>query len=361
MKTKTTMKIKMLIRERCSLLTSTCLIIGLMTGFVSSTFGQNLKAHWTLDELNGPTYADSSTNLCTLYQDPNTAAALVEPGLVGNSQWLNWQPVPGTSTRLFATNSALQNDSFGFSFWIQPVYLNDYDNFMLKEEAYDPNSPSYAQQSWQVHMIGNNGSGAAPIEFIVRGTGGQFYGVVTSITNLTLYTGSTNWIHVAGGYDAVGGTLTIYVNGQMNQSVGIPGADNSDGSPLSIGTAKNGPNNYVAFAAGVYIDDVQMYDSPLSTNDVAFIEAYPGSVLNSINIQSFNYSSVSGTANLTFSSESTQGYTVRASTSLTGSYLPVTSITATSVSTTVALSKSLLDGVFGPSPRPQLFYKVSSP
>jgi hypothetical protein len=332
-----------------------------MTSLAGSALAQNLKAHWTLDELTGPTYADSGTNKCTLYQDTNTAPALVEPGLVGNAQWLNYQPIPGTSTRLFATNSVLQNDSFGFSFWIQPVYLNDYDNFMLKEEAYDPNSPSYAEQSWQVHMLGNNGSGVAPIEFIVRGAGGQFYGVVQSATNLTLYTGSTNWIHIAGGYDAVGGILTLYVNGQMSQDYGSPGADNSDGSPLSIGTAKNGPNNYVAFAAGVYIDDVQMYDAPLSTNDVQYIEAYPGSVLDTISIQNFSYSGSSGAANLTFSSESQNGYTVRASTSLSGPYLAITSITATNITTTVTLPKSVLDGVFGSSARPQLFYKVSTP
>ncbi len=147
----------------------------------------------------------------------------------------------------------------------------------------------------------------------------------------------------------------------MSQSFGAPGADNSDGSPLSIGPAKNGPNNYVAFAAGVYIDDVQMYDAPLSTNDVAFIEAYPGSVLNTINIQNFSYSGSSGNANLTFSSESQDGYTVRAGTNVNGPYLAVTSVTATNVSTTVTLSKSQLDAVFGSSPRPQLFYKVSTP
>jgi len=342
-------------------MTAACITIGLLTGIANTALGQNLKAHWKLDELIGPTFADSSTNNSTLYQDPNTAAAIVEPGLIDNSQWLNWQPTPGTSTRLFATNSALQNDSFGFSFWIQPVYLNDFDNFMLKEEAYDPSSPGYAQESWQVHMVGNNGSGAAPIEFIVRGTGGQFYGVVQSTTNLTLYTGSTNWIHVAGGYDAVGGTLTIYVNGEATQSVGLPGADSSDGSPLSIGTAKNGPNNYIAFAAGVYMDDVQMYDSPLSTNDVAFLEAYPGVVLNTIDIQTFSYNQPSGGANLAFMSEPGNGYTVRASTSLAGTYTAVSNLTATAVSTPVALTKAQLDAALGVSPRNSLFFKVSSP
>ena len=324
--------------------------------------GQNVvKAHWKLDELAGPTYADSSANHCPLYQDTNTTAAVVGAGIDGNSQWLNWSPTPGTSTRLYATNAAIQNDSFGFSFWIKPTWINQYDNLMVKEDAYDNVSPGYAREAWQVYFLGDNGSNAAPIEFIVRGTNGGFFGVVASSTAIPLGNAYTNWIHIAGGYDSIAGTLSLYVDGVANTNAGTPGANNSDGSPLSIGTAKNGPNDYVAFAAGVNIDDVQMYGYPLAPSAVAFLRANPGLELGQLKVKNFTYSNSSGNAALSFSSLSAQGYTVWGATNLAGGFMAITNPPAIDGATPVALPKSLLDQMFGSSARPQLLLRVSTP
>lgn len=325
---------------------------------------QNLLAHWTLDLPQGTTFPDSSTNNCNLYQDPNTTTALLEPGIAGYSAYLNWSPTPGTSTRLYSTNSALQTDSFGFSFWIQPIYLNDFDNFIIKESGYNNTLPGYARFAWQVHMLGNSGNGTAQIEFVVRGQNGGFNGVVTSATNLTLYTGYTNWVHIAGGYDATTGDLSLFVNGLEADASGTAGAYNSDGSPFDIGTAANGPD-YVAFAAGTYIDDVQIYDSPLSANDVGFLMANPGYALGSvvpappIVINPFNYNAATGDMTLTFNSLSGTNYTIQASTDLIH-WSAVSNLTALASSTTNTLSESLINGVLGSAPRPHLFLRIQN-
>ncbi|MGH7990334.1 MAG: LamG domain-containing protein, partial [Limisphaerales bacterium] len=327
----------------------------LLAGIPSMSQAQNLLAHWTLDVPQGTTFPDSSTNNCNLYQDTNTATAILEPGIAGYSAYLNYSSPPGTSTRLYSTNAALQTDSFGFSFWIMPIYLNDFDNFIIKESGYNNTIPSYAREAWQVHMLGNSGDGTAQIEFIVRGQNGGFFGVVDSATNLTLYTGYTNWVHIAGGYDATTGDLSLFVNGLEADASGTAGAYNSDGSPFDIGTAANGPD-YVAFAAGTYIDDVQLYDSPLSATDVDFLMANPGYALGSvvpappIVIKPFNYDTVSGDMTLVFNSTSGTNYTIQASTNLVN-WSAVSNFTAVAASTTNVLSKSLIDGVLGSAPR----------
>lgn len=361
--------------NRRFLVMAVCLGLGITGTFTNTSYGQNLLAHWSLDQISSISWPDSSTNNCTLYQDPNTTTAEIVPGIAGNALFLNWQNPPGTSTHLYATNSALQSDSFGFSFWINPQYLNDFDNLMVKEiqtNSATETLPGYAQLAWQVHMLGNNGSGAAPIEFVVRGDpaynegGGDFYGVVQSSTNLPLYTNSVNigWINIAGGYDANLGNLYLYVNGVQSVDYGTPGATNSDGAPLDIGTGEFGPGNYNTFSATTYIDDVQIYDSPLSQTNVDFLMAHPGLTLGQTippNIHNFLFDPVSGNATITFDSASGQSCSVDASTNLATGFITVTNLTASGSSTTVVIPKAILDQTFGATPnRQQVFYRVST-
>ncbi|MEX0915995.1 MAG: hypothetical protein WDZ60_08880, partial [Wenzhouxiangellaceae bacterium] len=56
---------------------------------------------------------------------------------------------------------------------------------------------------------------------------------------------------------------------------GVPGARNADGSPLSLGTVRNG-SDFVAFSAMTEIDDVQIYSSPLSAYEVLHLKNRPG-------------------------------------------------------------------------------------
>jgi len=245
--------------------------------------GQNLVAHWKLDETNSP-YADFGSNNIPLVLDTNTAYAGNVLGADGLAAHLRWSDPPGTSTRLSATDTNLQTDTFGFSFWVRAGYINPFDNLLVKEMAYDsvnaPN-PNFDTMAWQVHMIGDNGSGGAPIEFIVRGadrTLGDFYGVVVSSNTLPLQTESSAWVHVAGSYDFYTGQLKLFVDGSESTGIGSGGAYSSDGSPLSIGTGLYN-TNFFTFAAGAFIDDLQMYDGTLNSTNVAWLRNHPGQAL----------------------------------------------------------------------------------
>jgi hypothetical protein len=336
-----------------------CLSYVVVVGFVPSTSAANLIAHWTLNESISP-YSDVSGNAAALVQDPATTTAIIGAGLAGAAAQLNWQPTPGTSTRLFATNSS-QADSFGFSFWINPAYLNNYDNLIAKEMPYTVSVNGFNRIAWQVRLSGSNVSGTSPLEFIVRGnnpTVGNFFGNVFSATNLTLFSSMTSWIHVAGGYDSMTGALTLFVNGLQSTAVnGVPGAHSSDSSPFDIGTTKNG-SDFVAFAAGAFIDDVQIYNGPLSASDVAFLMANPGQDIRPFMITQMTYDSTSG--NITASVNSTNGasttYVVETSTNLAG-FTSTTNVVPTGQSTIVTLPKSFIDGLFGSGPRSSLLLR----
>ena len=318
---------------------------------------QNLVAHWTLDEGRSP-YADSSTSALGLVQDTNTTPAIAAAGIAGMSAELNWQNPPGIATRLTATGGAIQTDSFGFSFWLNPIYLNQNDNLMAKEMAY--NAAATNRLAWQIHVGNNNNATTEPLELIVYGANrarGSFFGSVASATTILLHTSTTAWTHVAGGYDAQSGKVSLFVNGTLALSTnGVAAADNSDGGPLDIGTAKNG-SDYVAFAAGAVIDDVQIYDRPLTAADVAMLIANPGSVTNVFLITLPTVINSGGGATVTFNSIAGMGYEIEASTNL-AQFTTVTVLTAAGTSTAVTVPKTDLDQVFGIAGRPQVFFRI---
>ena len=216
-------------------------------------------------------------NSVNLVHDAGTAGPWTVAGREGSSVLLRWQDPPGVATRLFANHPSIQSDSFGFSFWIRPMYLNPWDNVIAKEMAYDNSIPAWSRLAWQVHVLDDNGSGAAQVELVVRGahrTVTNFYGLVASSSTLPLYTDSPDWVHIAGGYDALTGELRLYVNGASTSVAGIPGAKNGDGSPLALGTVRNGAD-VVQYAAVASLDDVQMYSRPLTTEQVDLLMNWP--------------------------------------------------------------------------------------
>lgn len=230
-----------------------------------------LVAHWTFEEAVAP-YADTGPHGVPLTHDPDTAVAITSPGISGNAAQLNWQEDPGVATRLSATGAVLQTDSFGFSFWINPVYLNANEILISKEMAFDDSLANFLRKAWQV-QIQNSGQ----LELVVRGDdrlAGDFFGAVQSTTALTLEADTPEWIHVAGGYDAATGQLSLYVDGVGDSIAGTPGATHSDGSPFSVGSQRNGAE-FVEFAAGTLIDELQLYNGPLSADEVAYLRAHP--------------------------------------------------------------------------------------
>ena len=349
---------KQVVTPRQSSRLAGCLIaIGLLVLPTRPAAAANLVARWKLNE-PGPAYTDSGPNAVPLAQDTATTTAITDAGVEGASAQLNWQSVPGVSTRLAAAGPSVQTDSFGFAFWLNANYLNDWDNLITKEMAYNNTVSNSLRVAWQVHLKAGV-SGAAPLELVVRGdnrTQGSLFGSVVSTTNLPVHVSLADWIHVAGGYDAVTGDLRLYVNALESVSTNsTPGAHNSDGSAFSIGTARNGAD-FVAFSAGASIDDVQLYDGPLSASDAAWLKANPGQAIRTFAITTF---STAGNGDVTpmLSTSPGANYTIEAAAELAG-FSAVTNFNAVIDYTTVTLSKAALDAVLGPAPRAKLFLRA---
>jgi hypothetical protein len=338
-----------------------CICLGVVAGLPPATMAATLVAHWTLDENVSP-YSDCSADGATLVQDAQTAIATNGVGIVGPAAGLNWKQVPGVATRLTVTNAALQTDSFGFSFWLRPVYLGLNNNLIAKEMPYTTAVSGSQRISWQLRVSGTNWGGATPLELVVRGnnpTNGNFFGNVLSTIGVPFSTNSGAWYHVAGGYDAGSGNLSLYVNGVQSLATnGIPGAQSSDGSPFDVGSVRNG-SDFVAYAPSLaFMDDLQLYNGPLAASDVAALLADPGHACESCIITAFTCQNTAGDLTITFNSTNSALYNVEASTNL-ADFVPVASPIAVGDSTTVTIPKSSLDGAFGPATRPNLFFRIN--
>ncbi len=254
---------------------------GIAVEFGTEAGGEYMvQASTGVGDFTSLSYYESSVNMV---HDAASSGPWTVAGREGDAVLLRWSDPPGLATRLFANNDAIQTDSFGLSFWVRPVNMNPWDNLVAKEMAFDNSVPGWSRMAWQVHLLGDNGSGFAPLELVVRGADRSvtnFYGLVTSTVLLPLYAGSSDWIHVAAGYDAQTGELSLTVNGQRTSTSGIPGADNSDGSPLALGTVRNG-NDVVQYAAVAILDDVQLYDRPLSSSQAQSLLNWPGTAMES--------------------------------------------------------------------------------
>ena len=274
-------------------------------------------AHWHLNE-DGPPFADAGAQAVALTGDIGTTPALALPGIEGSAALLHVDSPP-TATRLYADPAALPKDSFGFSFWIRPVSINPFDNLLAKEMAFNHGIPNDERMAWQVHIL--NGFGTAAVEFVVRGddrTAGQFYGAVSSAAVVPLSGLATQWIHIAGGYDAHTGELRLFVDGSESVAEGTPGATCSDGSPLAVGTAKNG-SDIVAYAASTLFEDLQLYDSPLYAEEVDYLMENPGQALpGDFFVSSQSISTADGDVTVQFEATSGANYRVEAGTELDG-------------------------------------------
>ncbi|MBU0679388.1 MAG: LamG domain-containing protein [Verrucomicrobia bacterium] len=283
--------------------------------------GAELLAHWLLNEFVPP-YADAGPFGIPLASDAATATPPSGAGIEGLAPLLQFEDPPGVSSRLYADHSLLQSDSFGFSLWARPVYLNGGDRLLSKEMAFNDSVPAYSRTAWTVGLLPDNGSGYAPVELIVRGSDrgvSDFHGNAVSAAVIPLQIDADDWIHIAGGYDSATGDLTLYVNGVKTTSGNSsPGALNSDGGPVALGTARNG-GDFVAFAGTMFAEDLQIYDAPLSDEEAAFLFGNPASsVPGDFYIVSAGIDGSSEDHALSFESVSGEDYVVEATTDLTG-------------------------------------------
>jgi len=110
----------------------------------------------------------------------------------------------------------------------------------------------------QYRLQHNKGNSA--FEFAIRTTSGNKWVVSNTVPE------RGQWYHLAGTYD--GSILSMYVNGQLENSVSHSGTIVGSNKPLIIG---NRPSEDRGFSG--LIADVQIYDTELSDSDIALIAA----------------------------------------------------------------------------------------
>ncbi len=247
---------------------------------LAATAQATLISSWSMDEAASP-YANSGPNGGSLVQDVGTDTAGTGAGFNGNAAHLQYSG--GTSTRISSQSDPQSGNSFGFSFFINPEYVNEGDYFMTSEATGGSISTrGFDYWNWTVRAVG--GAGALKLEFIVRGSGGvgaEGFAAVSSDEVMAVGGGqSGHWLHVAGGYDASSGALSLFVRDMVDDLSAVEYSGSGDsgltthGAGLSLGTVDyNG--SYVNFAANTWVDDVKLFDAPLNATDVANLELVP--------------------------------------------------------------------------------------
>ena len=247
---------------------------------LAGTARGTLIAYWNMNEASAP-YANAGSSGGSLGQDAGTDAAGTGSGIDGAAAHLQY--TGGTSTRLVSGADAQTGNSFGFSLYINPQYISAGDVIMASEATGGSISTrGFDYWNWAIRAV-TVGSGLG-LEFIVRGQGGAGNeGYASQVSGQFLQNGgdqSGHWYHLAGGYDAGGGGISLFVRDMTSDSSATAYNGSGDsgltthGAGLSLGTVQyNG--GYVNYAANTYVDEVRVFDTALTDDEVASLEVVP--------------------------------------------------------------------------------------
>jgi alpha-L-arabinofuranosidase len=212
-----------------------------------------LTGHWTFDEGSGTTAADSSGggHPLTLMNGAGWGPGLIGPGslsLNGNGQYAQSAgPVIDTT------------QSFSVSVWVNLANTNGYQTFVSQDGTNV--SGFYLQLRGDTHRF-------AFTRIAYDST--QGLGIIASADSIIPQPGV--WYHLTGVYDAQAQTISLYVNGTLQQTQSFVPNWSADGS-LAVGRSLYG-GNHVDFVSGL-IDDVRTYSGVLSSGQIAAL-AGPG-------------------------------------------------------------------------------------
>jgi hypothetical protein len=201
-------------------------------------------AHWTFDQGTGTSAPDSSGNAnhATLQAGASWTTGKVGPyavNLTGATTSFVTAPAPVVDT----------SQSYSVSAWVKPGNLTSHRTIVSMDGT--SISPFYLQMLNGQFLFTTRNSDS---------TGS----VATTVAGSTAVAGS--WYHVAGVYDDVAKTITLYVNGVSQGSTAFSSPWKANGA-TTVGRAKWGGAN-VDFYTGA-IDDVRLEGRALSAGEVA--------------------------------------------------------------------------------------------
>jgi alpha-L-arabinofuranosidase len=228
--------------------------LGSTTAFILPTASTaaaatNLAGYWKFDEGTGTTASDSSGNS---YNGTLQAGASWKSGQIGSHAI----GLAGTSTSYVDIPVSVVNTaaSFTVAAWVQVTAVStSYQTFV----SLDGSSVS----AFYLQLRGDTGL------FAFTRLGGDSTSSTTTIASAPVPPTTNTWYHLAGVYDASAQTISLYVNGSLQQTVSYTSGWQGTVGHTAIGRGKYGGSN-VDFTNG-QIDDVQIYSAALSAKNVA--------------------------------------------------------------------------------------------
>lgn len=200
-------------------------------------------AVFTFDDGGGSTVADSSGNgnAATLHG----GAAFTSAGRVNGAITLD-----GSTGYLDATSSSDLQTSGAVTVagWVK---LNGSETDQKIVSTQDGTSGGFKLGIYQ-----------GKVEFEIRDSSNQYYLDRSVSGGTTLITGV--WYHVAGVWDPTAGTISTYVNGQLDRQLSTTGSLAASTGDLVIGRDGNSSSNYLNGT----LDNLRVYDSALTASQI---------------------------------------------------------------------------------------------
>ena len=251
------------------------------------------RAHWRFDEAPGATTAADSAGTFTGTLSTG-GTSFISGGRAGNALSVD-RAANGFVD--FGNNLNFVNQDFSVVAWVRTVAgdTNFSANFLSKHSAGTANGYILSYN----HSTIANATGKA---FFYAGTrtipSGGF--TVVDVPVSTTLVNDGNWHQVVGVYRA-SGTTTVYVDGAPFEGSILSSPITSNSVPFLIGghTAAGAPTG--AFTGAV--DDVQIYDRPLSDGEIAYLFTNPG--------QEIAATTVTGTVRNAVNGQPLAGATIR--------------------------------------------------
>lgn len=212
-----------------------------------------LIGHWKFDEVGGTILSDSSTGA-----HPGTLsgnAFIVSGGISGNAVQFD---SAGNGIARMGNFFRFVSGSFTISAWIKTtssaysVVAGKHDAGHLNGYFLGTGAGSGYGAPNKAHFYQSNQAGGEPISATPINTG--------------------NWIHLAGVYRA-GISSQIYVNGVL-EATKPPRPIGNNERDFCVGGLYLF-SGYAGYFTGL-VDDVQVYDSALTSNQVGFLHEHPG-------------------------------------------------------------------------------------